>query len=245
MALDELARPRPPHDLLTAPVRREALEEVVALDVARVVTGRRVGRIEVGDGHAGGIEVEDLAAHARARLARAREDRRVDVAHGLAEQLAEAHPQLASPVVVAQRRDGEHPAGLLARRGEAQRADRQRAPRGVHVVEVRPRGVEERVVRGGEVQPVERALDEVAPVAVRGAQQVHVVRRQHDVVVRDHRLRERRGEREMVVGQHLAAGRLQRVRDDPAARERVHGRPGRQRREHARPGAARGGAWSP
>ena len=48
----------------------------------------------------------------------------------------------------------------------------------------------------------------------------------------DHRLRERRGEREMVVGQHLAARRLQRVRDDPAPRERVHGRPRRQRREH-------------
>src|SRR4051794_31866427 len=37
VALAQLAGARLPHDLLTAPVRRQTLQEVVALDVTRVV----------------------------------------------------------------------------------------------------------------------------------------------------------------------------------------------------------------
>ena len=164
VALGELAGLGLPHDLLAAPVRRQALEEVVALDVARVVARRGVRRVEVGDR-------ERRSGRGRrprrGRCARARpgEDRGVERADRLAEERLEAHPQLAAPVVVARRRDREHAARLLPCRRETA-ARRSRSPRlpPIEPVDVRPRRVEEPVVLGREVQPVERRRDEVAVV---------------------------------------------------------------------------------
>src|SRR4051812_29574817 len=106
MALAQLARARLPHDLLAAPVRRQAFEEVVALDVTRVVAWRCVGRIEIDD-RGLGLEREDVAA---ARPRGARDDGGVAPADGLAEQFLEAHAELPAAVVVARRGDREHAA---------------------------------------------------------------------------------------------------------------------------------------
>ena len=231
VALAELARARLPHDLLAAPVRRQALQEVVALDVTGVVAGRSVRRVEVGDRRTGRLEREHIGAP---RLRLARDDRGVAAPHGLPEQRLERHPELAAAVVVARRRDGEDAARLLLSGGQAHRAERERPLGTGQLVDVRPRAIQERVVGGREVEPVERARDEVASVAAGRADPVDVAVAQSLAAVRHQRLGERRGERQMVVGQHLAPAGLERVGHDAASAEGVDRRAGRQRREHLR-----------
>ena len=218
VALAQLARARLPHDLLAPPVRRQALEEVVALDVTGVVAGRGVRRVEVGDRRAGRVQREHVGA---ARARRARDDGGVAALDGLPEQLAQAHPELPATVVVAGCRDREDAARLLLGRRQAQPAERERPLGAAQLVDVRPRAVQERMVGGGEVEPVERARDEVASVAAGRADRRDVVVAQTLAPVRHERFGKRGREREVVVGQHVTAGRLERVGDDAAAAERV------------------------
>ena len=228
VALAQLARARLPHDLLAPPVRGQALEEVVALDVTGVVAGRGVGRVEVGDRRTGRLQREDVGA---ARARRARDDGGVAALDRLPEQLAQAHPELPAAVVVARRRDREDAARLLLGGRQAQRAERERPLGAAQLVDVRPRAVQEGVVGGGEVEPVERARDEVAPVAAGRADRVHLGGREALGPVRDERLGQRRRERQMVVREHLPPGGLERVGDDSTPAEGVDRRAGWKRRE--------------
>ena len=65
--------------------------------------------------------------------------------------------ELPAAVVVARRGDREHAARLLPGRGQAERAERERPLGAAQLVDVRPGGVEERVVGVREVEAGERA----------------------------------------------------------------------------------------
>ena len=95
-----------------------------------------------------------------------------------------------------------------------------------HLVDVRPRGIEKPQVLSGEVQPAERALDEVPVVGGWAADRRDVVRGQRDVLVDHGGPGDGRREGQEVIGGDLVVKRLQQVRHDPAAGERVQrGRP--------------------
>src|SRR6185437_8736318 len=108
--------------LLALPIRGQALEEVVALDVVGVVSGWGIRRVEIGD-RVVAFDREGVALAALA-LMRAVEHRGIECLRRFREEVAHRRPELTPAIVVARRGDREHAARLLPGGGEAEGADR-------------------------------------------------------------------------------------------------------------------------
>jgi hypothetical protein len=224
VALGQLLGPGVLHDRLPAPVHRQPFQEVVPLDVAVVVARRRIRRVKVDEVPGLRREGEHVAAGRHARLA-AVKNHAVVLGGAFAEMLPQRYPQVPAAVVVPHAGDGENAARLAAGGRQDQRGDGDVAPVPGHAVNVGPGRIEKCPVRRGEVQPGERALDKIAVIGGRPADQFDVLEREPLVLVGHRRAGNDRGKREEIVrgdpipkgleqvGHHSAAGEgIQRCR---------------------------------
>jgi hypothetical protein len=129
--------------------------------------------------------------------------------------------QVAAAVVVSEVGEGEDAARLFPGCCEYERGDGDGLLVPAHAVNVRPCRVEEGPVFLCEVQALERALDEVAVVCGRPADEVDVVPGQLLALVDHGGACDGGGEGEEVVGRDLVAEGLEQVGHDAAAREGI------------------------
>jgi hypothetical protein len=142
---------------------------VVTLDVAGVVTRRRVWWIEIRKRKFIGWQIEDILRNRRAQLLPFK-DRGIQFGYGLNKEVFQGHPEMSPTVVVSRRGESKDSPRLFARGGKTQPCNYKILFCLWHQLQPGPHRIEELMIARREVETFKRSSDEGTTVRVTRAE---------------------------------------------------------------------------